>query len=137
MATIGELLDQFHNLEKDIVENITPLTDDKELRNGLVAWKSVGVIFKDAGVQCELKSEVDKWNWLWSQVNFDQAQFGIVAGLRTQDIGSVLERLKGLRLIYPDGSINGMARQFLQSQIMAKLQGKRPRGRPATEKSDK
>jgi len=129
MASIGELMSHFRKIESDNVENIAPLTEDKELRNSLVAWKSVSITWKDAGAQCDSTSEVEQWNWLWSQVSYDQHQFGVVAGLLTQDIGSVLERLKGLRVIYPDGSINSFARQFLQAQIMAKLKRKSP-GRP-------
>lgn len=128
--TIGELIAHFKKQEQNNVENIAPLTEDTQLRNGLVAWKAIGVTYKEAGAVCEATDEVEQWNWLWEQVTYDQSKFGIVAGLRTQDIGSVIARLKGLRLIYPDGSINGMARQFLQSQIMAKLAGKRSPGRP-------
>lgn len=137
MATLGEILDKFKRQEPENVENIAPLTEDTELRNGLVAWKSVGITYKHAGAVCTAQDDVGQWRWVWEQVEFDSAHFGIVAGIRTQDIGSVLERLKGLRLIYPDGSINGMARQFLQSQIMAKLRGKRPQGRPKNEDSGK
>jgi len=133
MASIGEVLAYFKGREESDVENVAPLIEDSSLRSGLVAWKSVSVRFKDAGAECEASSDVDKWNWLWEQVEFDQTIFGVVAGLRTQDIGAVFNRLKGLRLIYPDGTINNMARQFLQSQIMAKLTGKRSPGRPKKE----
>jgi len=137
MASIGELLAYFHSIEYNNVENIAPLTDETQLRNGTVAWKSVGIHWNDPGAQCEETSDIEKWNWLWNQIVFNQSQFGVVAGIRTQDIGSLFERLKGLKLIYPDGTINGMARQFLQSQIMAKLSGNKGRGRPKKQNSDK
>ena len=135
MESIGEILAYFKALEEDDVENITPLIENAELRSGIVAWKSVFVKFNDAGAQFEGNGDVDKWKWLWTQVEYDKSEIGTVAGLRTQDIGGVLSRLIGLRLIYPDGTINGMARQFLQAQIMAKLTGKRSPGRPIKDTS--
>lgn len=135
MASIGEVLSHFKSREAEDVENIAPLIDDSSLRNGLVAWKSVSIRFKNPGVQCEVKGDAEMWNWLWEQVDFDQGLFGVVAGIRTQDIGGIINRLKGLKLIYPDGTINGMARQYLQSQILQKLAGKKPPGRPKNETS--
>ena len=136
MESIGEILAYFKKREAEDVENITPLMDDSGLRNGVVAWKSVTVKFVEGGGKCDGNTDVERWNWLWSQTEYDQGEFGAVAGIRTQDIGGVLRRLTGLRLIYPDGSINGMARQFLQAQIMAKLQGKRGAGRPKKNTSE-
>lgn len=131
-SSFGEILAYFKSREEENVENIAPLMEDSSLRSGLVAWKSVIIQFENDGSQCEAKSDVEMWNWLWGQVDFDQNIFGTVAGLRTQDIGGVFNRLKGLKLIYPDGTINGMARRYLQSQILQKLAGKRP-GRPKKE----
>jgi hypothetical protein len=133
MESFGEVLSYFKGREEEDVENITPLIEDSQLRSGLVAWKSVSIRFIDGGARCESLTDVEKWDWLWDQVEFNQDIFGVVAGFRTQDIGAIFLRLKGLRLIYPDGTINNMARQFLQSQILQKLSGKKSPGRPKKE----
>lgn len=124
--TISEILNEFK--EAETADNIVPLVDNDELRNGLVAWKSVVVEYineddKDNPVRMTdaSASEPKKWEWLWTQVKFDMQQFAVVAGCRMQDAGSLFNRLKGLRLIYPDSTINSLASKYLQSIIMSKL----------------
>lgn len=131
MASFGEILSEFKTSESDSVENITPLLEDASLRNGLVAWRSVTIEYKPAS-DCSCKDETSRWNWLWTQVDYDQSTFAAVSGTRTSEVGQLLTRLIGLRLIYPDGTINNLARQYLQAIIMSKLTGKRP-GRPKKE----
>ena len=130
----GDVLKDFKDREEEWVENITPLAEDAGLRNALLAWKSVAVSFKDSQ-ECPHEDDATRWKWLWEQVTYDQASFASVAGCKPQDAGPLLTRLIGLRLVYPDGSINGFARNLLQSIIMAKIQGKRGAGRP--KKDDK
>ena len=62
-----------------------------------------------------------RWEWLWKNVDFDMTMFATVAGVKAQDASSLFFRLKGLRLIYPDGTINVLAKQYLQAQIMTKI----------------
>jgi len=66
---------------------------------------------------------------MWSRINYDSNGFGLVAGVKAQDTTILLQRLIGLRLIYPDGTINKFASQYLQSLIMSKLKGGQ-KGRP-------
>ena len=129
MASFGEVLARFKGSEE--AENLVPLIEDDGLRKALVAWKSVSVRYKPSA-DCSQESPVDQWNWLWQQVEYDEKQFMTVAGIRPQDTVALLARLIGLRLIYPDGTINALARQYLQSIIMAKLQAaqRRTPGRP-------
>jgi hypothetical protein len=118
--TFGEVLAQFKQEESP--ENIVPLVDDDTLRAGVVAWKSV-IIANNAkpGEDCPYKDASRQWNWLWSQVEFDVPHFGVVAGCRAQDASTLVTRLQGLRLIYPDGTIHEQASQYLHAIIAAKL----------------
>lgn len=116
--TLGEVLKFFK--ENESPENIVPLVEDAELRNGVVAWKSVVVKYKD-NEPCTANSEAEQWNWMWSKVDFDLKTYATVAGIQPQYAGNLFQRLKGLRLIYPDGTIHNLASRFLQSIIMAKL----------------
>ena len=120
MATFGEILANFKKAASSEPENIVPLMSDDSLMNGLIAWKSVIVTFKNAG-DCPHQQESQKWQWLWDNIEFDSAAFATVAGVRMQDASCMLTRLKGLKLIYPDGTINEMSRQYLQSLILAKI----------------
>ena len=117
-GTFGEVLREFK--ESESPEYIVPLVEDETLRKAVVAWKSVPIIFK-AQEECQLKDEGDRWRWLWTRIEYDVNTFGIVAGVKAQEAGTLLMRLIGLRLIYPDGSINDLAKRYLQTIIIAKL----------------
>lgn len=120
MASFGEILAYFKRKAADEPENIVPLIDDTVLTNGLIAWKSIVIKYKSAE-QCPCSDEASQWEWLWIQIEFDTTKFGSVAGVRPQEVGALLTRLKGLRLIYPDGTIDNLAKQYLQSLIAAKI----------------
>lgn len=120
MAQFGDILADFKKMALGEAENIFPIMADEVLINGLIAWKSVHVRFKPLS-DCPYTDEVGKWEWLWDNVEFEMNSFGAVAGVKVQDAGNLFTRLKGLRLIYPDGTINLLARQYLQSQIIAKI----------------
>lgn len=102
-----------------------------------MAWKGTPVTIKKV-IQCdEAKNEREKWEWLWSVVEIDEQKFMLLSGVRIQDAKNLLARLMGLRLIYPDGTVNRLASQYLRSIIMGKIErgsGKQ-RGRPPKEKS--
>jgi hypothetical protein len=120
--TFGEVLKQFKDGES--AENIVPLVEEESLRGAVVAWKSTVITVKGgvgATDECGELSPAAQWEWLWSKVEFDMARFGVVAGCRGQDAANLHLRLRGLRLIYPDGTIHSLAAKYLQSLIMAKL----------------
>jgi len=125
MSSFGEILQNFKDSED--AENLVPLIEDQSLRNGLVAWKSVSITYKNTG-DCPCKDETSKWNWLWQQIEYDSNTYAAVSGVKAQDVSTLILRLIGLRLIYPDGTVNVLARKYLQAMIMDKI-GKR-RGRP-------
>ena len=118
MDSFGEILAYFKKTEAS--ENIVPLIEDVQLRNALVAWKGV-VIRYNKSTNTPPPDEPSKWNWLWEQIEFDKTTFGVVAGLKAQDVGGILTRMIGLRLIYPDGTVNTFARQYLRSMILKQL----------------
>lgn len=114
-----EILETFKKSE--VVEILVAL-DDPVMRNAFVAWRSVSVKKKSvASVVPDGLSETQQWNWMWSVVEYDSKEFGIVAGLQEHDVSKVLKRLIGLRLIYPDGTVCKLASQYLQGIIMSKL----------------
>ena len=124
MSSFGEILASFKADEE--AENIVAIIDDHDLQNGLIAWKAVRIKYR-ASQDCQEKDPVAKWQWLWGQIDYDPVEFGVVAGVKAQDVGRLITRLKGLRLIYPDGTVHNLASQFLQSIIMAKLKQASPR----------
>jgi len=124
MASFGEILASFKKDEE--AENIVAIISDDELQNGLIAWKSVRIKYK-AATDCKEMDPTARWEWLWSQIDYDSQAFGVVAGAKAQDVGRLIARLSGLRLIYPDGTINTLSKQYLQTIIMSKIRSSSPR----------
>lgn len=118
--TFGEILAQFKKKASDEPENIVPLMENDSLINGLIAWKSVIITYKELG-QCPYSEDSRSWQWLWEGIEFDLGVLATVSGVRVQDVSALLTRLKGLRLIYPDGTINDIAKQYLSSLIANKI----------------
>lgn len=116
--TLGELMKEFK--ESETADSIIPLVESAELRNGVVAWKSVRVKYKGSH-QCSEKEDHLKWEWMWQQIEFDMRNFGVVAGVKPQDSQNLFNRLKGLRLIYPDGTVSDIATKYLVGLVMNKL----------------
>jgi len=125
--TFGEALAHFK--AKDSIEPLVVLSDDASLRKALVAWRSVSFEYGDAseGSPSAAKGtpqdaeDADIWNWMWSITTFDLKRWGIVAGLKEMQVESVFERLKGLRLIYPDGTASPKALQYLNVIVTKQL----------------
>jgi hypothetical protein len=132
MASFGEILASFKKDEE--AENIVAVINDDELQNGLIAWKSVRIKYKTA-TDCNESDPTAKWNWLWDQIDYDSQAFGVVAGAKAQDVGRLIARLIGLRLIYPDGTINTLSKQYLQTIIMSKIRQSAPRGQRSAAQS--
>lgn len=131
MSSFGEVLASFKKEEE--AENIVAIIDDDELQSGMIAWKSVRIKYK-AATDCKEMDPTARWNWLWDQIEYDSQGFGIVAGAKAQDVGRLIARLCGLRLIYPDGTINTLAKQYLQTIIMSKIRQSTPRSqRPSAQ----
>ncbi len=118
----GNILAHFKKMESPLA--LVPLMNEKELdiRDGLVAWNSVRIKYVKVDILPESESENDKWEWLWKHVQYSPAQFSAISGVSNAEAESLFTRLKGLKLIYPDGTISGLASNFLKSIIMEKLQ---------------
>lgn len=115
-----DIILNFKQKEEDRVEGIMPLMDDSLLRNGIAAWQSV-IIERTNDEDCPFDDLPRQWDWTWTQIKFDKNQFGIVAGYQIHETANLFTRLKGLRLIYPDGSVNGIAKGYLKALARAKL----------------
>lgn len=120
--SFGEILSEFKRNE--VPEATYPLLEDRGLCNALVSWKSVPIEYKSPG-ECEETTDQKKWEWLWRKTKTDQNAFAVISGLKPQDAGRMLARLIGLRLIYPDGTINSFAKQFLSSEIVRRISATR------------
>ena len=138
MASFGEVLAHFKEHDESNIDSLVPLMDDVSMRHGLAAWKAVPIKFKKDIGDCPYKDDNDRWKWLWECVDVDQQEFAVMSGIRIQDAVSIMRRLIGLRLVYPDGTISQLSFEFLKAIILEQINKaakKRPKKSP--KKSEK
>jgi len=63
----------------------------------------------DSDARCPEQDAKRQWRWLWENTKFDMKQYAIVANVNAYDAPKHHERLKSLRLIYPDGTVHSIA----------------------------
>lgn len=115
---------------------LAPLLTDDMLVNGLAAWSGTPLRKKADISACEYDDEQSQWNWLWEFVEINYAMFGIIAGVKKHEHMDLFTRLKGLRLIYPDGTINALADKYVQQMIRKKLGLKESSKKPIQNQGD-
>ena len=122
--TFADVLGTFKTLENEYIENMIQLAEDTILRNGFLAWQSMDVDY-NANEECPVgvSEEKKQWSWMWSQVKIDYKKFSVVANVKEYDAPTLIERLRALRMIYPDGTCNSQARKFLREQVIAHRPG--------------
>lgn len=89
--------------------------EDPALRNLLAVWPAVEIE--------RIGDEADDWAGLWRAVRFSEEEAAELAGISLGVARLAFRRAIGLRLIYPDGGLHGLARMALQKRIKDALQG--------------
>lgn len=115
----------------------TAVLDDEELRIGVAAWSTMPVKMKpdiDSDAKPDTNNIHEQWAWLWEQVSFDIALFGLVAGVEKHRAVALFTRLMTLRLIYPDGEISSLAAAYMGQYARKKVGLK---DRPPEKKNNK
>lgn len=117
--TVSELIAVFRQSES--IENTIVLTDDKKLRDGLLAWRSIRVSITNPEEHCPFENEQEQWDWMWDKVQFDYRRFSCVAGAKDYEVKQIYTRLCALRLIYPDGTANQNAMKIIGGLAASRL----------------
>lgn len=115
-----EVLQSFKKDETEHVECIVILTDDTLLRNAFLAWQSV-ITKYDPELECSYNTEKEQWKWLWDNTQVDYKHYAMVCGVKNYDIKEIVERLKCMYLIYPDGTCNNAGRALIRNIVKQKL----------------
>lgn len=99
-------------------ELLVPLLEDKELQILLAIWQRFPVYFTHDGSEPP-EDRFQQWEWLWGQSKYNEDDLQSSVG--TLNIKPLMVRAKAAYLIYPDGTINDFALQFLKSKVIAAL----------------
>jgi hypothetical protein len=123
MSATAELLKGFKDQESERGEVVHPLVRDPILRNLVVIWPMLPIEFTPpSGVAPE--DDRARWFWLWEGVKYDAEQLSEALRLDKIKLGKIVERAKMFRLIYPDGTTNRLATQYVRGDIAKSLQRK-------------
>lgn len=122
-AEAAAVLDLFKKMEKDRGEVIHPLVRDPILRNLVVVWTLHTVEFHPPkGKPPEVENQ--RWKWLWQNVKYDKDAISEYLKLDRMKISRLIDTAIAFRLIYPDGTANTLAIQYVRGDIARSLQTK-------------
>lgn len=119
----GALRD-FKAQERARPECVHPLVRDPILRNMVIAWELSPVTFRPPDGAAP-GGEAARWAWLWRGVEFDRDALANALRVDSMSVRRLVDRAAAFRLIYPDGTANRLAIQFVQGEISKDLGGKR------------
>lgn len=96
-------------------ESAALLLIDVLLLKYCVIWKQVPL------VRTAVPPVADTWEALWACVTVDVATIAMLADDELVKARKMVERLKGLRLVYPDGSIQELATKVVNKKVLDAL----------------
>ena len=108
-------LEEFKNEESP--EQIMCLRDNPALQRVVAAWPYA----RRRAAARPRSSGDDPWEAEWRAIDIDLADLRTKAAVHDQDVGALFETAKGMRLIYPDGTVNQYARQYIRALIIKEL----------------
>ena len=116
----AEIIADYKLHEADYMDNLIFILDEKnnEIRNAIIAWKNVNVQLSDS---VEI-NESNDWEYVWEHCRYDLKEFMNLTSLDRGDAGAMINRLRGLKLIYPDGTINNNASKVVRSITKKRLE---------------
>jgi hypothetical protein len=116
----GEILTAIKFKDKDRGESIHPLIRDPVLRNLVVLWPLLTVEFNPTKADAPA-DENSQWLWLWEQVEYDKPKLADSLRLERMKLTRLIDRAASFHLIYPDGSSNLLATQYIRGEIAKSL----------------
>lgn len=107
----AEILAEYKSKENDNAENLIFLIDNKDMQKVAVAWKNSKVVLVD-----DIKNQDainDDWTFVWMHSRYNEDQFVALTGLEKEKAIQLMNQLKELKLIYPDGTISSIVRTLI------------------------
>lgn len=100
---------------QDTVQKFVFLLDPKErlLGKGLITWKNIKTEL-DFSNPIDLKNQDD---FIWQFARFDLKTFCNILQLQLHEGKNLINRLKGLHLIFPDGTVNKYAYSVMLTYV--------------------
>lgn len=107
---------------KSTVQKFVFLLDPKQklLCKGLIAWKNIQVVL-DFSNPKNIENQIQ---FMWQFTRFNLKTFCAILQIDNKDAIALINRLKNLNLIFPDGNVNTQAYALLLKFTQTQLQKK-------------
>lgn len=105
----------FQNTGNEQLDKFIFLLNDSSmvLPKGLMAWKTIAHSL-DFSSEKQIQ---DDWEWCWQFCKFDINAFSDLMEMEVAAAKKLIVRMKTLRMIYPDGSVNEIANGVVKAII--------------------
>ena len=122
-------LANFKKAEDETRERVYVICEDPRALKVLAVWSETAIHYTGKSATRNRKPAItDSWEQVWDDVEIDHGKLVTMTGLDDKVVRSEVERLRLLRLIYPDGTMHKAARDVLRHKIASKLGVKKKAG---------
>jgi len=91
---------------------------DAGLWRFLIAWKNLQVSRRRRLTTPGGHDERSMWEWLWENASFSVNELALLAGASAKEAEEKLNMLSGVRIVYPDGTLNGYVEKLLKARVV-------------------
>ncbi len=103
-------------------DSLVLIIGDAEAQRVMMAWTHYKPKHRDLKPKPK-EAETELWTRLWNAVVIDFEELSKIANVPATRCERMFYRLKRSNLVYPDGTIAGVATQLLNGQMMAHIRG--------------
>jgi len=114
---VKESLKKFRAQEEEFMHTAVVLAGDHDSQVVLSTWTTMPLELVTPRTNPPL-DERELWDWLWTSVRINWAQFSDRTGMNMSRLQKVFEPLRSNRLLYPDGSIPEHVKGVLTSEVL-------------------
>lgn len=91
---------------------------DAGLWRFLIAWKNLSLSRKRRLSIPVGRDEKSMWQWLWENASFSVDELALLAGACVKETEEKLKMLSGVRMVYPDGTLNSYVEKLLKARVV-------------------
>ncbi|MDD5308689.1 MAG: hypothetical protein PHU25_15335 [Deltaproteobacteria bacterium] len=122
-VAFDEAVAAFRSLEQ--AEQVVVLLDDLALQKLLSVWPATPWTVTPSSARKPPSDDLPAlWDWLWSQRGVETSSLARSLRLSAPQTQALFEAARRQRLIYPDGTIHGVASQYLRARIAVEIGGR-------------
>ena len=100
------------------LEVVLSVMDDPVAAKVLVAWTNARTRPRRQQTRLLAGDASAKWDWLWRNTRYSLTQLACQSDLPVSEVRRKMQKLVGIRAVYPDGTLNQYVRRFLRKTVV-------------------